>query len=511
VHNNEDVSFRSLLAVLTLVVLAGCSGKTATQAGKPAEAAGTSSLGTGGHAGETAEGGVGAEGTMYGAGTGTAGGRAGTSGSETTAGAAGLMARGGSGGEDSLRGGAAGLGTGGSAGFENRAGAAGSGAPSGTVPAAWTCQKSLYGDGKSCDCGCGAVDPDCKDAEVGSCDKCLVLGGCAHANCPSNLVPGDNAHCSTPPDWLCDPASYGNGVCDCGCGVIDIDCPNARADACGSCPITGCARYLDCSTIDPNDNTICTSPPTSWTCGAATYRDGSCDCGCGFWDPDCSTKEASSCQACATAGSCSHQVCPGTIDPGNNARCVQPAPPAGWTCSAESYADSHTCDCGCGIQDPDCPRNTPDVCIHCGCGIRCPDSVDAADPTHCAPPPPTWTCPTAAYGDSQCDCGCGALDVDCETNATNQCELCDGCARGHCQLIDPSDNTQCLFPSEWTCGSATFGDGTCDCGCGLVDLDCESSLKSNCQRCDAPGSCSNVACADPQSKIKPADAAFCSN
>lgn len=39
------------------------------------------------------------------------------------------------------------------------------------VPENWFCDSWLYGDGLSCDCGCGAVDPDCKTSG-------LPLGGC---------------------------------------------------------------------------------------------------------------------------------------------------------------------------------------------------------------------------------------------------------------------------------------------------------------------------------------------
>jgi len=46
-------------------------------------------------------------------------------------------------------------------------------------------------------------------------------------------------------------------------------------------------------------------------------------------------------------------------------------------------------------------------------------------------------------------------------------------------------------PPQWTCDPARFGrDDGCDCGCGALDPDCEgSSAASACAFCDAPGSC----------------------
>jgi len=45
------------------------------------------------------------------------------------------------------------------------------------VPAAWTCNPSYYAD-ELCDCGCGVVDLDCADALVGSCESCGTTGSC---------------------------------------------------------------------------------------------------------------------------------------------------------------------------------------------------------------------------------------------------------------------------------------------------------------------------------------------
>ncbi|MFC1670742.1 calcium-binding EGF-like domain-containing protein [Spirochaetota bacterium] len=60
------------------------------------------------------------------------------------------------------------------------------------TPASWTCNASYFGDGE-CDCGCGAFDPDCVDATVGSCDYCDL--GCGTGTCPSNIITNENWGC----------------------------------------------------------------------------------------------------------------------------------------------------------------------------------------------------------------------------------------------------------------------------------------------------------------------------
>ncbi len=41
--------------------------------------------------------------------------------------------------------------------------------------------------------------------------------------------------------------------------------------------------------------------------------------------------------------------------------------PANWGCDAAFYEDG-TCDCGCEVRDPDCPRGTFGICQRSGCG-----------------------------------------------------------------------------------------------------------------------------------------------
>lgn len=381
-------------------------------------------------------------------------------------------------------------------------------------PDGWTCTPAAYNDGTVCDCACGVRDPDCKNGKVSSCDTCLTVGSCSNGPCPSNVSPTDNSQCVIPDRWVCDPLLYGNGQCDCGCGTQDVDCPDSSYVSCQACH--GCSD-VSCNTIDQQDNSICTVAPVNyWTCPARLYRDGTqCDCGCGFFDPDCASANVADCDRCNDTDSCSLQACPGIIDPEDNGRCKIPDPPPAWTCYPYQYGGNQRCDCGCGAPDIDCVSSdigTCDECTNCG-GTSCAESVNASDTTQCKPPTADWTCPSKYYFDGTCDCGCGQLDPKC--SGVEERYICqnfpvEGCSGGIKTHIDPNHNEKCTIsvPNGWTCDRGFYGDGLCDCGCGAVDVDCNSSNASACKKCDNTGSCSTVAC---PGTILTSDNAHCSN
>jgi hypothetical protein len=382
-------------------------------------------------------------------------------------------------------------------------------------PAGWTCTAATYGDGHQCECGCGIPDPDCASSSVGSCENCLAVGSCAKGLCPSTILAGDNAHCGVPPLWTCDASSWGDGVCDCGCGVVDVDCPDASATSCQACDVSGCSS-INCGTIKPDDNAHCSVPPFTWQCSARLYADGSrCDCGCGAFDPDCASMGLDACDRCDDPGSCSAPACPGIIDPTSNDHCTAPPTPAGWSCGPGTYGDG-TCDCGCTIADIDC--RSADVascvrCLVCGGNSHCGNTIDPTDSTKCAPPPSGWTCSAATYYDTRCDCGCGIPDPFCQ--GIEEIYVCEdfpveGCSAGQKTHLDPNHNELCLInvPAGWTCDRTYYDDGLCDCGCGVVDLDCPSNDASACDTCNSKGSCSTTAC---PGSITANDTAHCTN
>jgi hypothetical protein len=382
-------------------------------------------------------------------------------------------------------------------------------------PEGWTCTPSAYGDGTTCDCGCGIEDKDCPDTKRSSCNNCEAVGSCANGACPSAIAADDNTRCEFPPRWSCDHTFYGDGKCDCGCGAVDIDCPDASPSSCAECPLTSCASAFSCPELDPNNNAVCTSPPNSWQCPARLYNDGSqCDCGCDAVDPDCTSLASDVCDKCDAMGSCSAQPCPGLIADANNARCAHPTPPPEWRCAPATYGDSYTCDCGCGIPDPDCRTSTVDECEECPtCGYPCKDVLNPADTTQCNPPPSGWTCDATHWGDYVCDCGCGVLDPAC--NAAEVVDVCtnypvEGCSGGNRDHIDFNHNELCSInaPSGWTCSRGYYDDGICDCGCGVVDYDCASNKATACAKCNDDGACSTTVC---PSTVLASDNAHCSN
>lgn len=77
--------------------------------------------------------------------------------------------------------------------------------------------------------------------------------------------------------WTCAPASFADGVeCNCGCGAYDPDCADPDIEPWGCGPGATCSLAGACTV------------PSPWTCDEAAWDDGAvCDCGCGWFDPDC--------------------------------------------------------------------------------------------------------------------------------------------------------------------------------------------------------------------------------
>jgi len=124
------------------------------------------------------------------------------------------------------------------------------------IPVQWSCKLSQYGTGDGCDCGCGAVDPDCTSAAASACDYCAGTGSCA-SSC-AGISATNNATCTgVPAGWHCAPSFYGSGDgCDCGCGVVDPDCTSSAASACAFCGNGGSCTF-SCSTISATNNALC--------------------------------------------------------------------------------------------------------------------------------------------------------------------------------------------------------------------------------------------------------------
>jgi hypothetical protein len=159
--------------------------------------------------------------------------------------------------------------------------------------------------------------------------ECAPLGD-EYVACAAGQ-PGETYVCSTEESYPVAAACEGEflAVIDC---ISNPTC-TVDADGDGSCEGTDC-NDADGSVfpgapdtcgdgIDQNCNGIDDCAPAGWSCPAQFFgtTDG-CDCGCGVQDPDCSSSDASVCEFCNDAGSCSVDTCPGNIDPSNNAVCL---------------------------------------------------------------------------------------------------------------------------------------------------------------------------------------------
>jgi len=105
------------------------------------------------------------------------------------------------------------------------------------APAGWTCEPSHAAD-EACDCGCGAVDPACETPlHVSHCDR----DPCRWGDAPDLADPTRCSSDSPVADWTCDLALLDDGsACDCGCGALDPDCgPSLTPVSCDVSHCTG--------------------------------------------------------------------------------------------------------------------------------------------------------------------------------------------------------------------------------------------------------------------------------
>ncbi len=286
-----------------------------------------------------------------------------------------------------------------------------------------------------------------------------VSTGGDHDTATDNDGTGDQDN-NAPEGWNCSPAYYNDGSdCDCGCGVLDPDCATGCAEP--GCEATDC-EYC----YNANGEDIGCPAPEGWTCGDATWNDYACDCGCGIEDPSCYGT------SCTTPG-CRENACDICHDSANTLSCA----PDAWTCTEENWTDG-VCDCGCGVADADCADGN---CTTAGC------QADVCDLCHngenlvvCKA---GWACAADTWGGLFCDCGCGIADKSCEGGCVEASCLANGCHVCH----DGAGDEMSCAPAGWTCSESFYGDGGCDCGCGIADVDCTTG------GCTTPG-CTEANC-----------------
>ncbi|MSP93503.1 MAG: hypothetical protein EXR79_17210 [Myxococcales bacterium] len=353
-------------------------------------------------------------------------------------------------------------------------------------PPGWTCDPAWYATGDTCDCGCGAPDPDCKDkallvAGCGSLETCASDGTCV------SLVPSA---------WTCAPATYAAlDTCDCGCGVADPDC------AFGSLPTTGCGQGDTCG---PDGVCVACKPTCSGKACGADGCGGLCGqcgdpkkpvCAAGQCVDPCSPKPV----AC-TYASCGDDGCGGTCG-----ACAATQACQNGTCASTATANPFSCKGNCGSKAPSgCSCTTTCVAKGTCCG-------DYGSTCACTPKCAGKTCGADGCGGSCGKCGgdkpwCGA-DGNCTATCKPLCgsKKCggDGCGGscGSCGAGATCSTAGTCVPAAWQCDPLLYGDlAGCDCGCGAVDVDCEQKgvATLGCPKvtsaCSAKGLCEVAFC-----------------
>lgn len=331
------------------------------------------------------------------------------------------------------------------------------------APPEWTCQASTYNAFDNCDCGCGAWDPDCDDPSYqvlgclgddpvclpdGTCEACVP--DCTNKACGDDGCGGVCGQCDQDSALTACVA----GTCVDPCGAQPVVCltsvcgDDGCGGSCGTCDTGETCTNGQCLEDDiPPDPASCAGycgsvAPAGCYCAPGCLSDGTCcadyeaECGC---TPDCSGKN---CGGDGCGGSCG--TCSGaTPYCGDDQNCTATCTP---DCDEKSCGDD-----GCG-----------GTCGTCAAGESC------ALTNECVPD--AWTCPLVYYNDDvACDCGCGVQDPDCDgqTYVLGCPSTSTTCTDGVCDVTFCDANSDC--PNQWCTGSYGTGDGTLGGVCSVPD------------------------------------------
>lgn len=402
----------------------------------------------------------------------------------------------------------------------------------------WICWPGYYGDGRACNCECGAWDPDCDVPTLP-----LTCSG-------RDVGPGEYCNRTTARCGNCTD----DAQCDTAAGEI---CSDFRCRVPVACDHDGLAPIVQGFTLINGDGNLMfqgatgTSNPSDYllltmirTIPAGTYDLGSTQAAMATISQYDAAGErtklfrvVAGTLVIATAGTQKGAAFSATIanleavqldlstfEPlaDGEGWCVASVVLEGafdritdWFCQIESYADGLTCDCECGAWDPDCTgHESPTrwcggtmVCssttFECIDAPPCVDdldcfrtaALDVCDPAsgQCVPVV-GWTCHPALYGDDQrCNCGCGAWDPDCDLPDADL--FCNGGRGVACN------------PATRTCFAADpcLGDGACigdpaGSVCNPTNGYCECIDAGDCPQ---PGSaCTDSICVPPITCIR---------
>lgn len=295
-----------------------------------------------------------------------------------------------------------------------------------------------------------------------------------------NLLPNDG--CSPtcqyeiPNEWTCNPERYFDEACDCGCLVPDPSCASSQIDVCDNsfCPQD--------TFVVPEENHLC----FAITCGNGTVDedeecdDGNntsgdgCDASCAL-EPLCGNGAIEGDEACDDGNTTSGDGC--------DANCQVEISNA-WSCEIALLGDG-PCDCGCSILDTDCETANIDSCLifHCGDGITVEEDAN-------------YLCLLPGCGNDnqeegeECDDGNDqsgdGCDQNCRIESTcgdTELEGAEECDDGNLVSGDGCSELCAIeVPTQWSCPDAYYSsDDGCDCGCGIIDGDCESASSDVCE------------------------------
>ena len=404
------------------------------------------------------------------------------------------------------------------------------------TPPDWTCDPVRYAAQDQCDCECGAFDPDCEDTTLGTAG-CAATERCAADGQCSPIAPAA---------WQCPANRYGaRDACDCGCGAVDPDCeieglplrgctgrnatctedatcactPNCGSNVCGD---DGCGG--SCGTCSDPEKSICNGGQCVSACEPAPIRCNFAECGADACGGSCGT--------CGPGETCIDGACE-TLEVSDPLSCFGRCGnlnPAGCSCAADCVADGSCCpdyDSTCGSCIPSCGDK---VCGPDGCGGSCgscgDDAVCSAGVciTGCQPDcdgrqcgddgcggvcgtcgleescawtgkcvPDTWFCDSSLYADgTACHCGCGAYDPNCDST-----DIVFGCATSGstCSAAGICSDATCAADTE--CGAGRLCAGTYYQGDARFSGVCATSLggREVGELCEFGGACATGICA----------------
>jgi hypothetical protein len=336
-------------------------------------------------------------------------------------------------------------------------------------PSAWNCAPERFYEllnadlkpNATCDCGCGIIDPDC-GYQLPSCSEQAWNPEYVHMECEGVTESTEEYFCrlesgrcfklpsglqNGKTDWTCIPDVFNElsddltslNDCDCNCGGLDADCARSTFND------------IYCSDqLDESGAPIAIPYGTGYSC-SLNPRTGSAFCIHEDDEVDRNAVVFGSNSSSNGAGS-DVLVCPQlpSLAPHEIANGYSwSEPPEEWICLPEKFwelqnyalKDGATCDCGCGVIDPDCgyqlpscseqawkPRYVHLVCELDGDEMPVDQYFCRLESGTCFELPiglrngrTDWTCIPDVYNElsdsltslNDCDCNCGGLDEDC--------------------------------------------------------------------------------------------------